>query len=299
MTSIVRKIHEFIEPLEMQKTTSTRARFIAAAFGTLFIASASVSEAGTSLIPSPSVVDYSDGNGWASGVGIQLESSAVYRGSDHSVLEVKPEGAVQWRSGEHMFFWEGYDLNDSNLGWRSLLQNTWLIEGGARHEIVIPSSRSEKAGLENLPHRGSHILGFFEARRALDSDWKNWVSSRFLFGSNEYGWQSKLSAGHRLSDGHYNNGTELVLFSTFASQENKNNYFGINEEDAAATGLQEIGFEGGYRSSGLNVVYRKYISKRMQLTAKAGIEFYSSDIEKSELVRDATETSAELSLVWR
>lgn len=214
------------------------------------------------------------------------------------MVEFKLEGAVQWRHRNQVLFWEGYDLNQTEIGWRGLLQDKWLIEGGARHEIVIPTSRSEKAGVDNLPHRGSHILGFVEAKHTISQDWMNWVSGRFIFGSSDYGWQSKIAAGHRLSREYRNYGAELVAYSTFSSNENKNNYFGLSAEDEAATDLQAIDFDGGYRSSGVNLVYRRFVNRRIQFTAKAGVEVYASDIEKSSLVSDATETNAEMSLVW-
>jgi outer membrane scaffolding protein for murein synthesis (MipA/OmpV family) len=40
------------------------------------------------------------------------------------------------------------------------------------------------------------------------------------------------------------------------------------------------------------------MSKNIQITAKAGIELYNSEIEKSDLVGDASETNAEVSVVW-
>lgn len=252
----------------------------------------------STLVPLPSVVDYTQGNGWATGAGLQIESTAVYAGSDKSIVEIKPEGAMQWRTGDQILFWEGFDLNHTELGWRSLVKNRWLMEGGARHEIVIPTSRSEKAGIENLPHRGSHILGFYEAKYSIDNEWNNWVSGRLLFGSNDYGWQTRFSAGRRFSEGFRNYGAEVIAFTTFGSKENLNNYFGLSEQDATESGLAALNLEGGYRSSGLELIYRKYLNKKVQLTAKAGIELYSSDIVKSDLVQNSLDTDIELSLVW-
>jgi outer membrane protein len=250
------------------------------------------------LVPLPSVIDYTHGNGWSGGVGFKAESAAVFHGSNHYEIYIKPEGAVQWRNGDNIFFWEGFDLNYAELGWRGLVKEKWLLEAGARHEIVIPSSRSEKAGIDQLPHRGSHILGFFETKYSIGNGWRNWVSGRFMGGSNKYGWQAKVEAGHSFSRGLDNNKVEVILFSTFGNKDNLNNYFGVSEFDSTVSGLQSINLEGGYRSSGLNIIYRESMSKNIQITAKAGIELYNSEIEKSDLVGDASETSAEVSVVW-
>lgn len=279
-------------------TTAQKYQFLFIALSFLMSSGSMARGTGSTLVPLPSVVDYTQGDGWASGAGLKIESSAAYAGSNTSMVEIKPEGAMQWRRGDHVLFWEGFDLNDTELGWRARVQNNWLLEGGARHEIVIPTSRGEKAGIDNLPHRGSHILGFYETKYSIDNAWKNWVSARVLFGSKQYGWQSKLAAGRRFSEGFRNNGAELIAFTTFGSQENINNYFGISEQDSIASGLTAINLEGGYRSSGLELIYRQYVNKKVQLTAKAGVELYSTDIRKSELVKDSPETNLELSLVW-
>lgn len=273
-------------------------RIILAALSLLLCTVSFAEKNSAPLTSLPSVVDYTKDNGWAGGVGAQIEFSAEFNGSDHSILSLKPEGAIQWRSGDHMLFWEGFDLNHTELGWRGLMQNKWLIESGVRHEIVIPSSSSRRAGINDLPHRGSHILGFFDAKYSLGNDWKNWVSGRLQAGSGQYGWQAKISAGHTFFDGPANNGAEVILFSTFGSKDNINNYFGVSEFDSAVSGLQEISLKGGYRSSGLDIVYRKNMSENIQVTAKTGIERYSHDIKKSELVSNASKTSGELSVVW-
>ncbi|MGR6874725.1 MipA/OmpV family protein [Pseudomonas sp. HK3] len=232
------------------------------------------------------------------GLVFKLETAAVYRGAKHYQMSLKPEGAVQWRKGDHVLFWEGFDINYTELGLRSLIQTKWLMEVGARHEIVIPSSRSEQADIINLPHRGSHILGFVDTKHGIDDRWGNWVSARLLMGSNLYGWQAKVSVGHAFSGHTDNTGTDIVMFSTFADKNNINNYFGVSTSDGVASGLTPIDLDGGYRSSGLTITYRDNMSARIQVTAKAGIEYYSDEISKSDLVGSDTETHAELSVIW-
>jgi hypothetical protein len=271
---------------------------ILSVFGFLLCALSWAEDNNVSLVSLPSEVDYTNGSGWAVGIGLQIESSAIFHGSGHYELNFNPEGAVQWRNDDYILFWEGFDLNNTELGWRGLIQSKWLVEAGVRHEIVIPSSRSEKAGIDNLPHRGSHILGFFESKYLIGDRWETWASGRILAGSNEYGWQAKASLGHSFVRGVDNEGTELILFSTFGSKDNLNNYFGVSEFDSTVSGLQSIDLDGGYRSSGLDVIYRENIRKNTQITAKVGIEIYSSQIKKSELVRDSSEINAKFSVVW-
>ncbi len=255
-------------------------------------------ESKSSLVRLPSVIDYTKGNGWSGGVGAKLEYSAIYKGSDHYILEAKVDGAIQWRTGNHILFWEGFDLNHTELGWRGLFENDWLVEAGIRHEIVIPSSRSEEAGINGLPHRGSQVFGFVEIKRSINNNWENWISGRLSSGSSNYGELAKLSIGHNFGVELDNTGMELIVFSTFGSKNNINNYFGISEADSSESGLDQIDLDGGYRSTGLNLVYRKNILTNIQLSARTGIEFYSSDIKKSDLVRDSSEIGADISVIW-
>ncbi len=252
-----------------------------------------------SLVPLPSTTDYSTKDGWAGALGLKLQGLAAYKGSDHGTLQLVLDGAVQWRKGDHLLFWDGFDLNDTELGWRGLLQDTWLMEVGARHEIVIPSSASEKADIENLPHRGSHVLGFVQTKHAVGTGWKSWVSGRISGGPSNYGWLAKLSAGHHFGQQYNNTGTELLVFTTFGNEKNINNYFGISEDDANASGFEEANLDGGYRSSGFTLIYRKNLKSNVQIAAKAGIEFYNTDFKKSEIVRDTSQTSTELAVLWR
>ena len=256
-------------------------------------------ESGLPLVPLPSVTDYTKADGWAGAIGLKFESLAIYKGSDHSVLELKPEGAIQWRNGNHLIFWEGFDPNKTEFGWRSLVKNNWLLEAGLRHEIVIPSSRTEDADIDNFPHRGSHILGFIESKHSIGDDWQSWGAGRILSGPSSYGWLAEVSAGYYFNRHPENTGAELEIFSTFGSKENINNYFGVSESDANASGLEKTILDGGYRSTGLKLTYRKFVLANTQLMAKAGVEFYNKDFSKSNIVRDTSETSAELAVLWR
>jgi outer membrane protein len=247
----------------------------------------------------PSVIDYTSVDGWSGAVGLKMEYSPFYKGSDHYTLEIKPEGAVQWRSGKHIYYWENFDLNNTELGWRRAVASHLLIEAGVKHETVIPSGRSESSGIVGLPHRGSHVFGFIDVKNSINSNWRNWVSGRLSVGSSLYGWLGELSAGHNFGKGTDNTGVELLVFSTFGSKSHLNNFFGISETDSTLSGLKIIDLDSGYRSTGLMLVYRENIFENMQIKASTSMEFYSSNIEKSELVSGPLETGAEISMLWK
>ena len=90
----------------------------------LFMQPALAQDGKTALVPLPSVDDFTRGDdGWAFGLGLGVEYESAYEGSDEYGFEVDPAGAVQWRSGDNIFFWAG-----EALGWRGLRSETWFFE---------------------------------------------------------------------------------------------------------------------------------------------------------------------------
>src|SRR5210317_1367413 len=84
----------------------------------------------TALVPLPSVDDFTRGNdGWAFGLGLSVEYESAYEGSDEYDFEVDPAGAVQWRSGDDIFYWAG-----EALGWRGLRSDIWLFDAAVAYE---------------------------------------------------------------------------------------------------------------------------------------------------------------------
>ena len=75
------------------------------------------------LFPLPFTPDFTRGGGWGLAFGAGVEYENAYSGSDEYGLEVDPALAVQWRTGNHLFSWEG-------LGFRGLLART--IDGMSR-----------------------------------------------------------------------------------------------------------------------------------------------------------------------
>ncbi|MFO7684925.1 MAG: hypothetical protein R6V60_02440, partial [Desulfobacterales bacterium] len=61
------------------------------------------------LVPLPSVFDFTRGAGWGIALGVGVEYGNAYDGSDEYEFEIEPAGAIQYRTGNHLFFWEGIE----------------------------------------------------------------------------------------------------------------------------------------------------------------------------------------------
>lgn len=246
------------------------------------------------LVPSPSVFDFTRGGGFGLALGLGVEYEAAYDGSDEYELELDPAGAIQWRSGGQMLFFEG-----AELGWRGVFDERWLVQAGLRYEDGLDPSDSEDGVLDGIEKRDSHLTGFVELRRALDSQWRNWIGARVLAGESDFGALGVLAAGHRFGERLDGMGTEVFVFSTFGDRAFVNKDFGVSAEDALGSGLAETSLDGGYRSSGLQLVHRQRFTENLQLIAQAGVELYSSAIADSPIARDDFEAELSLALVWQ
>lgn len=247
----------------------------------------------------PGIVDYTTGDGFVQALGVKSRYVSAYRGSDDYGFELALEGAIQWRRRSNVFFIENLDLNGIELGWRRLVQPRWFVQSGFKHETVLPSSKTRQGGLDEFPHRGSHVFGFFEFRRSFDDQWRDWVSGRISAGPSDFGVRAEIAYGHQLTLRSHGSTAEIELFLTFGDKEQVNNYFGISETDAIASGLSPIDLDGGYRSSGIDVTYRIPVFRDVLLIVGGHLEYYSSEIRDSSLVNDASETSADASLIYR
>ena len=248
---------------------------------------------GEALVPLPSVFDFTRGGGWGAALGAGIEYEAAYDGSDEYEVELDPAGAVQWRTGNHLLFWEGMEL-----GWRGRLANVWLVQAGARYEDGLEPDDSEDGALDGLEERDSHLVGFLETRRSLGEEWRNWIGGRVMGGESGFGWLGVLAAGHRFGDQLDGSGTEIFAFSTFGTADFINKDFGVSAADSEASGLAETELDGGYRSTGINLIHRRYITDHIHVIAAAEAELYSSDIGDSPIARDDYEAGLELSVVW-
>ncbi len=245
------------------------------------------------LVPLPSIFDLSDGDGWGIGLGAGIEYESAYDGSDEYEVEFDPAGAVQWRQGDSLYFWEGYEL-----GWRGLVSEDWLLQAGIRYESGLEADDSDDDRLEGLEDRDSHTVGFFEARQSIGADWRNWVGGRLMGGDSDFGWLGVIAAGHRFGAQRDGTGTELLGFVTFGDADFINKDFGLSDEDAAATGLEAIEIDSGYRSTGLTLIHRRDLNDNLQLLGQVGVELYSDDIQDSDIARNDYEAETGISLIW-
>jgi len=246
------------------------------------------------LVPLPSVFDFSGGSGWGAALGVGFEYENAYDGSDEYESGVEPAGAVHWRNGNNLFFWEGIEL-----GWRGLPAEDWLVQAGARYEEGLEPDDSKDGRLKGFVKRDAHVVGFLEVRRAIGPDWRNWIAARTLGGASDFGWLGVLAAGRRFGNQLDGTGTEIYGFSTFGTGSFITKDFGVTKADAAGSGLRETKLGGGYRSTGLQVIDRRSLTPRIQLITSAGVEYYSSDIKRSPVARKGHEIEAGVSIVYR
>lgn len=245
------------------------------------------------LVPLPSVPDFTRGGGWGIALGAGSEYEVAYDGAEEYALELAPAGAIQWRSGNHVLFWEGIEA-----GWRARLADIWLIQTGLRNEYGLGPDDSEDGYLDGFEERDSHIAGFLEVRRAFGEDWKNWIGVRTMGGESGFGWLGVLAAGHRFGDRLDGTGTEIYVFSTFGTGKFINKDFGVTVADSLGSGLPVTELDGGYRSTGINLIDRRYLTSKIQLITSAGIELYSNGIQDSPVARKDYETEVGLAIVY-
>ncbi|MDH4006504.1 MAG: MipA/OmpV family protein [Desulfuromonadales bacterium] len=245
------------------------------------------------LVPSPSVFDFTRGEGWGFALGAGLEYESAYDGSDEYEVEVEPAGAIQWRTGNHLFFWEGIEL-----GWRGTLSDRSLLQLGMRYESGREEDDSDDGRLDGLEDQDNEIVAVFEGRWSLDTEWRNWIAGRIMAGDSDFGILGVLAAGHRFGSHIDGTGTEIYIFTTFGDSDFLNRDFGVTASESLVSGLEETDLSGGYRSVGVTLIDRRYLTKNIHFICKAGIEYYSSDIQDSPIARQDYEAEAGVSVVY-
>lgn len=246
------------------------------------------------LVPLPSVLDFTQGDGFGVALGLGVEYGGAYDGADETEFEVEPAGAVHYRKGNHLFFWEGMEL-----GWRGRLADVWLVQAGVRNEGGLEPDDSRKGRLDGIKPRDSHVVGFLEVRRGFGDDWRNWVGARLMGGPSDFGVLGVLAAGHRFGQQVDGTGTEIYGFMTFGTAKFINKDFGVTAADALTSGLPQTTLGGGYRSTGVQLVHRRNLTSKLHAIAQMGVERYSSDIAGSPIARKSYESELSLALVWR
>jgi outer membrane scaffolding protein for murein synthesis (MipA/OmpV family) len=245
------------------------------------------------LVPSPSIFDFTQGGGWGFALGASVEGENAYDGSDEYEVGVEPAWAIQYRLDNAIFFWEG-----SELGVKGLASDRLLLQGGARYEAGLEPDDSDDGRLDGIKERDAHIVGFLEARYSLDENWKNWLAARTLVGESDFGVLGVVAAGHRFGSSRDGSGAEIYAFSTFGNSEFINKDFGVPATDAQTSGLPETDLSGGYRSSGVQAVYRHIFNEHFQLIGSIGAELYSAAISNSPLARSDYETEVALTALY-
>jgi outer membrane protein len=246
------------------------------------------------LVPLPSVLDFARGDGFGAALGVGMEYESAYDGADETEFEVEPAGAVHYRTGNHLFFWEGIEL-----GWRGRLADHWLVQAGVRDEGGLEPDDSSDGNLDGIAARDSHVVGFLEVRRGIGTDWRNWVGARLMGGASDFGTLGVLAAGHRFGTQSDGTGTELYGFATFGNDQFLDKDFGVTAADARTSGLPQYRLDGGYRSTGIQLVHRRDLSSSIHAIAQAGVERYSGDIGDSPIARKNYEFEVSLALIWK
>lgn len=258
----------------------------------LLLQPAMAQEERTALVPLPSLDDFTRGqDGWAFGLGLGIEYETAYEGSDEFGFEVDPAGAIQWRRGNDIFFFAG-----EALGWRGLRSDTWLLQALIGFDEGREEGDSDKGYLDGLGDGEEGLEFVFEARRAFDVDWRNWLVGRVV--ASENGNLGLFGVGRRFGDKFDGSGSEINLVAVFHDSEFANKDFGITAQQAAASGLRETRMSGGFRSVGIDYSYRHIVNKNWQIFGEVLYEYYSSDVRNSPIARSNFEAEVGIGFLY-
>ena len=254
---------------------------------------AALAEDEAPLFPLPFTPDFTRGGGWGFALGLGVEYENAYAGSDEYEFEVDPALAIQWRTGNHLFSWEGLELS-----WTTRLEDRWYLQVDLGLDGEREASDSEDGHLDGLEERDDEFAGTGEVRYAFDGEWRNYVGTRVSAGNSDFGALGFVFAGHRFGSRNDGSGTEAFLYSTFADSNNLNRDFGISSSEAIASGLAETDLDSGYRSSGVRLVDRRMLGKHVQVVSGLEFEYYSSDVRESPIAREDFAVELELAVVF-
>ena len=245
------------------------------------------------LFPLPFTPDFTRGGGWGFALGLGVEYETAYSGSDEYEFELEPAGAIQWRKENHLFSWEGLELS-----WTTRQKDRWYFQvdlgfGGEREE-----DDSDDGRLDGLDERDDEFTGTGEVRYAFDEEWRNYVGTRISAGDSDFGTLGFLFVGHRFGDRQDGGGTEAFFFATFADGNNLNRDFGVNRSEAAASGLAETDLDSGYRSAGVRLVDRRFVSEHIQIVSGLEFQYYGNDVQDSPIAREDFGAELELGVLY-
>lgn len=245
------------------------------------------------LTPLPSIPDYTRGSGIGYALGGKLEFGSPYAGSDEYGFAFAVVGGLHWSMKDSLIY-----LEEDGLGWRGYIDKEVLMQIGLRYDSGLSPDDSDDGSLDGIDKRDSHLVGFIDTRRSLGRNWDNWLGARVEGGLSDYGWVLELSAGHLFRGYFPGTGSEIILFTSFATADNINRDFGISSTEAVASGLAETELDGGYRSTGIRLLDRRNLASNFQILWEAGAQMYSSDISDSPIASQAFEFNIGFSLFW-
>ncbi len=245
------------------------------------------------LFPLPFTPDFTRGGGWGFAVGLGVEYENAYAGSDEYEFELGPALAIQWRTGNHLFSWEGLELS-----WTTRPKDRWYVQVDLGLDGEREESDSDDGRLDGLEDRDDELIGTGELRYAFDGQWRNYVGTRISAGNSDYGSLGFLFAGHRFGARQDCGGTEAFLYSILADSDNLNRDFGVSASESIASGLAETELDGGYRCSGLRLVDRRFASEHLQVVSGLEFQYFGSDVQDSPIAREDFSLEVELGLVF-
>ncbi|MBV2128728.1 MipA/OmpV family protein [Arsukibacterium indicum] len=261
-------------------------------FQSFLLSTALAQNSKTAMVPLPSVDDFSRGeDGWSFGLGLGVEYETAYEGSDEFGVEIQPAGAVQWRSGDNVFFFAG-----EALGWRGLRAENWLVEAVIGFDEGREENDSDDGRLDGLGNIEEGFEFVLQARRALAADWRYWLVGRAVVTEN--GNLGLFGVGRRFGDKNDGSGHEINAVVVFHDSEFANTGFGITAEQSAASGLNETSLSGGLRSFGLDYNYRHIVNDSWQIFAEALYEHFSSDVRNSPIARSNYEAEIGIGFIY-
>ncbi|BEH14652.1 MipA/OmpV family protein [Marinobacter shengliensis] len=253
--------------------------------------SVNAAESRTALVPLPSIDDFTNGDGWGFGLGFGVEYETAYEGSDEFEFEVDPAGGVQYRTGDHLFFWAG-----EAIGWRTLVKDTWLFQSSIGYEEGREESDSDDGRLDGLGDSRSGVTVLLEVRHALTEDWRYFLDGRVLTG--EVGTLGIFGAGTCLACKPDGTGWEVGAVVTFHDGKLANRDFGVTTQQSIDSGLPETDVDSGYRSTGFNVSYRNYLHKNWQIFGEALYEAFGSEVSDSPITRNNYEAEIGVGFIY-
>lgn len=245
------------------------------------------------LFPLPFTPDFTRGGGWGGALGLGVEYENAYSGSDEYQFELDPAGAIQWRSGNHLFSWEGLELS-----WTTRQKDRWYFQVDLGLDGEREEDDSDDGRLDGLDERDDEFAGTAEVRYAFDGEWRNYVGTRISAGASDFGTLGFLFAGHRFGDRQDGGGTEAFIFATFADSNNLNREFGVSPSEATASGLEETDLDSGYRSSGLRLVDRRFVGENIQIVSGLEFQYFGSDVRDSPIAREDFVVEVELAMLY-